>query len=72
MASSSAPLVCPIRQLVLHTYPAGQKVASAERLTVFYGRRGRPVKKPRFIPAELAHQLARKLIARRLGTVSVL
>jgi hypothetical protein len=34
----------------------------------FYGRRGLPVKKPRFIPAPLAHQLARKLQARRLGT----
>ena len=30
------------------------------------------VKKPRFMPAELAHQWARKLQARRLGTVSVL
>jgi len=72
MASSSAPLACPIRQLVLHSYPAGLKVAGAERITVFYGRRGRPVKQPRFLPAELAHQLARKLAARQLGTVSVL
>lgn len=39
---------------------------------VFYGRRGLPVKKPRFLPAELAHQLARKLSAKHLGTVSVL
>ena len=70
--ASSAPLACPIRQLVLHCYPAGLKVAAAERVTVFYGRRGKPVKKPRFIPAELAHQLARKLAAKRLGTVSVL
>lgn len=70
--ASSAPLACPIRQLVLHIYPAGLKVAAAERVTVFYGRRGRPVKKPRFLPAELAHQLARKLAAKRLGTVSVL
>jgi len=35
-------------------------------------RGGRPVKKPRFIPAELAHQWARKLQARSLSTVSVL
>ena len=70
--ASSAPLACPIRQLVLHSYPAGLKVAAAERITVFYGRRGRPVKKPRFIPAQLAHQLARKLQATRLGTVAVL
>ena len=61
-----------IRQLVVHTYPGGIKTSSAERLTVFYGRRGRPVKKPRFMPAELAHTLARKLAAKRLGTVSVI
>ncbi len=63
---------CELRQLVVHVYPGGIKAHDAERLTVFYGRRGRPVKKPRFIPAELAFQLARKLQARRLGTVSVL
>jgi hypothetical protein len=30
------------------------------------------VKKPRFIPAQLAHQLARKLQAKRLDTVAML
>ena len=69
--ASSSPS-CEIRQLLVHVYPGGSKASGAERLTVFYGRRGRPVKKPRFIPAELAHQWARKLQARRLGTVSVL
>ena len=69
--ASSSPS-CEIRQLLVHVYPGGSKAPGAERLTVFYGRRGRPVKKPRFIPAELAHQWARKLQARRLGTVSVL
>jgi hypothetical protein len=59
---------CEIRQLVMHTYLSGIKAADAERITVFYGHRGKPVKKPRFIPA----QLARKLQARHLGTVSVL
>ena len=63
---------CEIRQLVVHVYPGGIKAHDAERLTVFYGRRGLPVKKPRFIPARLAHQLARKLQAKRLGTVAVL
>ena len=43
---------CELRQLVVHVYPGGIKAHDAERLTVFYGRRGRPVKKPRFIPAE--------------------
>jgi hypothetical protein len=62
---------CEIRQLVMHTYLSGIKAADAERITVFYGHyghRGKPVKKPRFIPA----QLARKLQARHLGTISVL
>ncbi|MBM5817699.1 MAG: hypothetical protein FJ083_14275 [Cyanobacteria bacterium K_Offshore_surface_m2_239] len=44
---------------------------AAERVTVFYGRPGRPMKKPRFIPAERTHHWARKLQARRMGTVSV-
>lgn len=68
---SSSPS-CEIRQLAVYVYPGGIKAHDAERITVFYGRRGRPVKKPRFLPAELAHQWARKLQARRLGTVSVL
>ena len=69
--ASSFPC-CEIRQLLVHIYPGGSKAGAAERITVFYGRRGRPVKKPRFIPAERAHFWARKLQARRLGTVSVL
>ncbi len=73
--ASSFPC-CEIRQLLVHIYPGDSKAGAAERITVFYGRRGRAVKKPRFMPAQLAHQLAhqlaRKLQARRLGTVSVL
>jgi len=68
--ASSTPR-CEIRQLMVHIYPGGLKAADAERVTVFYGRRGRPVKKPRFIPAERAHFWARRLQARKLGTVSV-
>lgn len=59
---------CEIRQLAVFVYPGGIKAPDAERITVFYGRRGRPVKKPRFIPAELAHQWARKLQARRVSS----
>lgn len=66
----SAPRACPIRQGVVRTDPGNQKLASAERLVIVDGRRGLPVTKPRFLPAELAHPLARKLSARRLGTVS--
>ena len=43
------PASVEIRQLVVHTYPGGIKAAGAERVTVFYGRRGKPVQKPRFL-----------------------
>jgi hypothetical protein len=69
--ASSFPC-CEIRQLAVFVYPGGSKVGAAESITVFYGRRGRPVKKPRFIPSERAHFWARKLQARPLGTVAVL
>ncbi|EAQ68719.1 hypothetical protein [Synechococcus sp. RS9909] len=74
MASSflCSPAAVEIRQLMVHVYPGGIKAPDAERITVFYGRQGKPVKKPRFLPAELAHKLARKLQAKRIGTVSVL
>jgi hypothetical protein len=68
----SIPPRCEIRRLLIHTYAGGSRSADQERITVFYGRRGKPLKKPRFIPAALAHQLARKLAGRGLGTVSVL
>ena len=71
MVASFSPR-CEIRQLAVFVYPGGIKAADAERITVFYGRRGKPVKKPRFIPAERAHFWARKLQAQRLGTVAVL
>ena len=67
-----SPASVEIRQLVVHTYPGGVKASDAERITLFIGRQGKPVKKPRFILAELAHQLARKLAAQRIGTVSVI
>ena len=42
---------CEHRQLAVFVYPGGIKAPDAERITVFYGPRGRPVKKPRLIPA---------------------
>ncbi len=62
---------CEHRQLAVFVYPGGIKAPDAERHVVFDGRRGKPVKKPRFIPAERAHFWARKLQARR-PTVAVL
>jgi hypothetical protein len=63
---------CEIRQLLVHFYPGGSKAGVAERFPILYLSRGRPVKKPRFMPAELAHQLASNPKGRRLGTVSVI
>ncbi len=71
MALPSAPC-CEIRTLVLHVYPDGIKAYGHERLTTPLGRRGKPVKTLRLIPAERAHALARKLQGRFGTTVSVL
>ena len=57
---------------MLHTYPDGIKAYGHERITTPIGRRGKPVKKMRLIPAERAHALARKLQGRFGTTVSVL
>ena len=62
---------CEIRQLAVFVYPGGIKAPDAERHGLFFGRRARPVKKPRFIPSQLAHHLARKLQAKRLGTIAL-
>ena len=68
-----SPASVEIRRLLVHIYPGGIKEPGAERLEIFYGRQGKPVKKARFMPAELAHQLARKLQAKGAGgTISVL
>ncbi len=48
-------------------YPGWFNAPDAERQVIFYGRCGRPIKKPCFITAERAQQLARKLHARRLS-----
>jgi hypothetical protein len=65
-------LCCQIRALVMHVYPDGIKEYGHERHTVPLGRRGKPVEKVRFIPAEKAHALALKLQGRFGTTVSVL
>ena len=71
MARPTAPC-CEIRTLVLHTYPDGIKAHGHERTTVAIGRRGKPVKKLRLIPAEKAYSLARKFQGRFGTTVSVI
>ena len=71
MARPTAPC-CEIRTLVLHTYPDGIKAFGHERITTPMGRRGKPVRKLRLIPAERAYAWARKLQGTPGTTVSVL
>ena len=71
MAISKSPR-CEIRALVMHVYPDGIKAHGHERHTVPLGRRGKPVKKLRYMPMACAHALARKLQGRPGTTVSVL
>ncbi len=71
MAIASYPR-CEIRQLVVHFYPDGIKAYGHERQTLPHGRRGKPIKKMRFMPAERAHFWARKLQGRPGTTVSVI
>jgi hypothetical protein len=44
----------------------------AERITQTIGRRGKPIKKLRYVPMARAHDLARKLQGRSGTTVSVI
>ena len=61
MATPQGP-VCEVRLLVVHRYAPGvQKLGSTPCEVEFFGRRGKPVKKMRLIPAEKAFAFARKL-----------
>jgi hypothetical protein len=71
MARPTAPC-CEIRTLVLHTYPDGIKAYGHERITPPIGRRGKPVKKLRLIPAEDAYAMARYFQGRKGTTDSVI
>jgi hypothetical protein len=57
---------------VLHTYPDGIKAYGHERITTPIGRRGKPVKKLRLIPAEDAYAMARHFQGLKGTTVSVI
>jgi hypothetical protein len=63
---------CEVRLLVVHRYEPGfKKLGAAPRQIEFFGRRGKPVKKMRLIPAEKAFAFARKLQGTPGCTVSV-
>jgi hypothetical protein len=71
MAIPQGP-VCEVRLLVIHRYEPGvKKLGTAPCSVEFFGRRGKPVKKMRLIPAEKAFAFARKLQGTPGCTVSV-
>ena len=61
MATPQGP-VCEVRLLVVHRYQPGiQKLGTTPCAVEVMGRRGKPVKTMRLIPAEKAFAFARKL-----------
>jgi hypothetical protein len=71
MAAPQGP-VCNIRLLIVHRYAPGIKKSGAQPCTVeHFGRRGKPVKKMRLIPAEKAFAFARRFQGLPGVTVSV-
>jgi hypothetical protein len=71
MAAPQGP-VCELRLLTVHRYqPGTPKGGSAICALEHLGRRGKPVKKLRLIPAEKAFAFARKLQGTPGCTVSV-
>lgn len=71
MATTSAPS-CEIRRVIVHFHPDGLKGGAHPCEQCFFGKRGKPVKKIRFVPIEKAFTIARKLQAIRVCTVSVI
>ena len=51
---------------------SSSKPASASRLSLHFGSRGRAVHKPRLMPLRTAQSAARQLQARNIGLVAVL
>ena len=71
MAAPQGP-VCELRLLTIHRYTPGSTKGGAMPCQVEHlGRRGKPVKRQRFIPAERAYAFARKLQGTAGCTVSV-
>jgi hypothetical protein len=71
MAAPSGPS-SEIRRVVVHFYPDGLKGGAHPVEQQFFGKRGKPVKKMRFVPAEKAFAIAQKLQGTKGCTVSVI
>ena len=71
MAAPQGPS-CEIRCVIEHHYPEGRKGGYSPCEVRYFGKRGKPVKKLRFMPAAKAHEIARKLQGAKGSTISVL
>jgi hypothetical protein len=63
---------CEIRRVVVHFYPDGIKGGAYPCEQQFFGRRGKPVKMMRFVPAVKAFAIAKALQGQAGCTVSVI
>ena len=73
MASAVPALSCPIRFLCIHRYAPGVRKGGTSPFELqWLGKRDKPVKKMRLIPAQRAHAIARKLQGTPGVTASVL
>jgi hypothetical protein len=64
---------CPIRCLIIHQYAPGIKKAGSQPCQITnIGKRGKAVKKMRFIPAEKAFEFAKRFAGNPGCTVSVI
>lgn len=71
MAAPQGPC-CAIRFVVEHHYPQGPKGGASPCEVRYFGRRGKPVKKMRLVPATKAFAIARKLQGTKGSTISVI
>jgi hypothetical protein len=71
MAAPQGPC-CAIRFVVEHHYPEGPKGGGSPCEVRYFGRRGKPVKKMRLVPAARAFEIARKLQGAKGSTISVI
>ena len=63
---------CEIRRVVVHFYPDGIKGGAYPVEQQFFGRRGKPIKTMRFVPAVKAFAIAKALRGQVGCTVSVI
>lgn len=71
MAAPQGPC-CAIRFVVEHHYPEGPKGGASPCEVRYFGKRGKPVKKMRLVPAATAFSIARKLQGAKGSTISVI